>query len=81
MVLPCEIADTGIGPHDVTSSIANRFVFFTKEDEESEQTPFESLLRSDRRAIQSVASALRIETEEEDEEDLFDIIMDPSQGI
>lgn len=57
-----------------------RFVFFAKEEEESERSAFESLMRSDKRALESVAAALRIETDEE-EEDLLDVIMDPSQGF
>ena len=52
-------------------------------EKETEVSAFESLMRSDRRAIQSVASVLRIEAgDDEDEDDsLMDVILDPCQGI
>ena len=58
----------------------SRFIFFTDTDEDSEVSAFESLHRSNKTAIQSVAAALRIDTEDDDE-DLLDVIIDPAQGI
>jgi hypothetical protein len=52
------------------------FLFFPRDTLSNGcHTPFETLLRSDRRAIQCVSSALRVEADDE-EENLLGLIID-----
>jgi len=58
-----------------------RFVFFTNDSshEKGRQSGFDALHRSNKRAIESVASVLRIEIED-DHVTLLDVIIDPAEG-
>lgn len=60
-----------------------RFIFFTKTEDDLQLSAFETLAKSDRRAIQSVASVLRLHLDKEDEEDdtILDVIIDREQGM
>jgi hypothetical protein len=55
-------------------SILPRFVFFAS-TEGRESSSFGTLVKSDRRAVQSVASVLRLDMEEA-EETILDVIID-----
>ena len=58
-----------------------RFVFYTSDSsyEKGRQSGYDALHRSDKRAIESVASVLRIEIED-DHVTLLDVIIDPAEG-
>lgn len=56
-----------------------RFAFFTR-IEESDLSAFESLIKSNKKAILSVASVLRMELEDA-EDGILDVIIDRDQGL
>lgn len=80
----CFLAKQGTAKAQAAAAVngRSRFVFFSKEREDisSERSAFESLMRSDKRATQSVAAVLHLRSDDEDEE-LFDVMLDPAQGI
>ena len=59
---------------------ACRFIFFNQSEVDSDISEFEVLARSDRRALQSVASVLRIDVDDDDDDaddnSILDVVAD-----